>query len=175
MKKLLLLVIAFFLTTTTFAAAKDQILLYNTPKGDKVLDRLPGNAALIPIYQKKDWVKVGDPRNGHVGWVNKKQVREARNAFFRPNIQTVYIHSDESKNGKPQLNIVAYRNGKKLSQAEAKRMYEQMRKNQIAELKRMRHMTRWMDEVFQPIVILPSAPMKKQTVQQTKTNKILES
>lgn len=139
-----------------------QIMVYSAPDGKQILAKLPANTSLIPIYRQKDWIKVGNPRNGQVGWVNKAQLRQARKAFFRPDIQTIYIHSDRNKNGKLQLNIVAYKNGEKLSAEQAKRLYEVMRENQLRD---MRRMTRWMDEqffemapIFQPVIMMPAEP-----------------
>lgn len=164
------------------AANTDQIIVYSAPNTQKVLEKLPGDASLIPIYRQKQWVKVGDPRNGRVGWVNKKQVRKAREAFFRPDIQTIYIHTDRAKSGKPQLNIVAYKNGKKLSPEQAQRLYQRMRKNQLREMRRMRHMTRWMDQqffetapMFQPMIVLPAPPPKAAQPLKAQPSHTLES
>lgn len=148
-----------------------EILLYATPTSKTLEEKLPGDAALIPIYREKDWVKVGDPRNGKVGWVNRKQLREARQAFYRPDIQTIYIHTDRNAKGKPELNIVAYKNGEKLSPEQAKHMYEKIRKQQMHEMKLMhasfyREM-KSMEQVFntmpmyQPMFVLPAVSNKE--------------
>lgn len=141
-----------------------QIIVYSAPDTKKILEKLPGNAVIIPIYRQKEWVKIGDPKNGKVGWVNKEQVSKARQAFYRPDIQTIYIHADRNAKGKPQFSIVAFRNGEKLSPSEAKRLYEKMRKSQMREMKRVRYMTHWMNEEFyeamppaQPMIVLPAA------------------
>ena len=73
-------------------------------------------------------------------------MRKAREAFFHPGIQMIYIHTNRNKNGKPQLHIVAYQNGKKVSPEQARCMYDRMRKNQMQEMRHMRHMTGWVDD-----------------------------
>ena len=154
--------------TNTSQKNNDQILIYSAPHSGKILKRLPGNVALVAIYRQKDWIKVGDPRNGQVGWVNSKQMHQAREAFFRPDIQTIYIHTDRNHNGKPELNVVAYKNGKKLSPEQAQQLYEKMRKSQLREINHVRRMTQWIDDsffrmeqsMFQPIVILPALPQQ---------------
>ncbi len=87
---------------------------------------------------------LGNPKDGIVGWVNKQQVKKVRQTFYRPDIQTIYIHSDRAKSGKPVLNIVAYKNGKKLSPAEAKKLYGKIRKQQERQMHDMQRMNRMM-------------------------------
>ena len=117
-----------------------RIKLYQQPQAGQVIAQLPVNIRLVPIYQQGKWVKVGDPRNGQVGWVDLAQYRKAREQFLRPDIQTVYIQINKNeKDGKPTLNIVAYKNGKQLSQAQANELYKQMRDQQQASWRNMRH------------------------------------
>ncbi|PHQ80444.1 MAG: hypothetical protein COB66_04760 [Coxiella sp. (in: Bacteria)] len=122
-------------TSITFAAKEGAttIKLYAAPDFSKVLATIPVNANLTSIIQKKDWVKVGDRTNGQVGWINTKQYRKAREAYDEPNIQTVYVNATENNEGKPTVNIIAYKNGKKLSDKEAKLFYKKMLKQQRIE------------------------------------------
>lgn len=197
MKKLLIIftgLMGLLFSLATFAQEKNgdqQIIMYSKPNAQTIVEKLPGDAALVPIFQNKKWVKVGDPANGNVGWVNKKQLRKAREAFYRPDIQTIYIHSDQSSNGKPQLNIVAYKNGQKLSQEQAQRLYEKVRKQQMHEMKHMRRMfdhelismrqSFQMMPVFQPMIVLPAStaqrmqPLRKPAAPKAKKNDELES
>jgi hypothetical protein len=157
------------------AAERGTILLYAAPNNGKLVEKLPGNTALIPIYQQKKWLKVGDPRNGKVGWVNRQQWQAARNAFYRPDIQTVYIHSDHNKKGKPEFNIVAYKNGKKLSPELAKRLYRKIRQQQIQQARSMRRSFNWIDQPFfeagrfpfEPSLVVPSKLKSSHKVRQT--------
>jgi len=153
-----LLIVIFSLVSMAFAAQTmalksvqqkvEKILLYAAPNTNHVIEKLDPNAALIPIIDKGAWTKVADPRNGRVGWIQRQQVRSAREAFYRPDIQTVYISRKASKSGYPALNIVAYKNGKKVSPAKTKRMYQQIRKQQAWERNRMRQITSVFDDPY---------------------------
>lgn len=72
LKTSLLLVTAIFsLSTTTISMAK-IINLYDQPKTDaKVIGTLDSTVGMVPIFTPKesDWMKVGDPKNGDVGWI----------------------------------------------------------------------------------------------------------
>ena len=94
-----------------------------------------------------------------MGWVDKKQVHNARVAFYRPDIQTVYIHNDRNAKGKPELNIVAYRNGKQLSKEQASALYENMRKQQQREMRNMQYMSNWMHEMSSGMPLFAIAPL----------------
>ncbi len=123
-----------------------KIWLYATPNSKaKVINKIAANARLIPIWQKGEWVKVGNPHNGKVAWVNREQMFKARNNWNRPDIQTIYIQTTSNKNGKPTINVIAYRNGKAVTKKEAQRLYKQLRKEQKWEWSNSRRMSRWMD------------------------------
>ena len=109
------------------------VTLYASQKGKKVTSTLPVNAPLVRIFQQGDWVKVGNPKDGSVGWVNKKQYQQALRAYYQPQIKTLYVSSSDDKAGKPEINVVAYKNGEKVSDKEAKAMYEKLRAQQKAQ------------------------------------------
>lgn len=116
----------------------DFVLLYDKPDKGKVLTQLAPNLRLVPIIQKGNWVKVGDPRNGKVGWINLVQYEKARNSYYKPDIQTLFISlTSNNKNGKPTLNVVAYKNGKKISKKEANKIYSRLRKKQEEQFQKL--------------------------------------
>ncbi|MDE3400997.1 MAG: SH3 domain-containing protein, partial [Coxiella burnetii] len=133
---------------------------------------------------QKGWIKVGDPRNGEVGWVNRDQYHEALQKYYQPDIQTVFIRAEHNEKGKRTIDVVAYKNGKKLTDKEAQQLYEQIKNQQAKESRYMRHVfwdmdklmaqqmrafSRWMDNpwngnlsdfdptVVQPLIILSPA------------------
>src|SRR5690349_1337169 len=54
-----------------------NITLYTTPDTkSKVVSTVPLGQALVVILQQKDWVKVADPRNGDVGWVQQQTLTQ---------------------------------------------------------------------------------------------------
>lgn len=61
---------------SSYANAK-EINLYADPKSDaKVLGKVDLAEGVIPIFSSKegDWMKVGDPRNGNVGWIKSSDM-----------------------------------------------------------------------------------------------------
>jgi len=136
------------LAVNKMQSVEDRIFMYSDYHAKKITEKVLANTALIPIYRHKDWIKMGNPKNGHVGWVNERQMQQARRVFFRPDIQTIYMHTGHNAQGKPQLNIVAYRNGKKLSSQEAQHLYQTMRHNQQHEVERMQRIEQWMNASF---------------------------
>jgi len=130
------------------AVDNNPIRLFSAPDSNKIVQELPGNAVLVPIYRKGLWCEVGDPATGKVGWVNTQQLEKARQDFYRSDIQTVFIHSSQSPQGKPELSVVAYVNGKKVSQEDAKRLYQKIRKQQLWQLKRPRMIFQDLDDEF---------------------------
>lgn len=110
--------------------ATPEVVLYESEAGKTVTQKLPINTHLIKIYQKKDWIKVANPNDGSVGWINQTQYQKAVDEFNQPNVQEVFISKSVDKNNKPEINVVAYKNGKPVSQQEANAMYEKIKQEQ---------------------------------------------
>lgn len=69
MKKTLAILLCSVACSSSFAA---DINLYDQPKADaKTVGKIDPAIGIIPIFSSNDgvWLKVGDPRNGNVGWV----------------------------------------------------------------------------------------------------------
>lgn len=142
-----------------------EIKLYAHPSDDaKVIQSLPVSARLVPIFRKGEWVKVGSRHDGAVGWINVKQYHHAKRAyyqrFFHDNTETVYIHTE--KDGKKGEKIVAYRNGKKLSDEQADALYKKMQMQQKQQWHEMQRFNRQMNRMMQGALMdaeRPFAPM----------------
>jgi hypothetical protein len=70
------IIMLFVLLFSTFAFAK-EINMYDEPKdGAKVVGTVDMTVGVIPIFTPKEgtWMKVGDPRNGNVGWIKSSDV-----------------------------------------------------------------------------------------------------
>lgn len=132
-----------FLSGVVQATTKEQqVVIYNAPKlSAKVVTKTNPMQRLIPIYQKKNWIKVGNPVDGKTGWINRDQYNQALQAYYQSNIQTIYIHSRRDNNGKLTTNVIAYRNGKKLSKKEAEKLYKRLKQQE-------QHNLRSMQQVF---------------------------
>lgn len=127
-------------TSFSALAADPKIVVYEKPDvKSAVVSQLSPNNPIIPFYKEKDWVKVGLPQNGLVGWVNIQAYVQAREEFYRPNLQTVYVqvNSTGDKN-----NIVAYKNGKKLNDTEATQLYQKL------QLQNQQHMKFWLNNAI---------------------------
>lgn len=71
------LLFTFIFSSLLFAKEVD---LYDAPKADaKVTGKIDLSAGVIPIYTPKegDWIKVGDPHNGNVGWLKSSEMNSA--------------------------------------------------------------------------------------------------
>ena len=88
----------------------------------------------VKITQSQEnpaWIKVGlHNAQGTVGWLNTKQYRQAQDAFYQPDIQTVFVHVTHEANGKPTYNVVAYKNGQKVTDQQAREFYHKIRREQ---------------------------------------------
>lgn len=137
--------------SSTVSNQDNLVKLYNKPD-DKgaVIRQLAPNIRLIPIYQQGDWIKVGNPQDGQVGWINALQYQKARTAYYRPDIQTLYVHIDGANKGKkPTLNVVAYNNGKRLSDKDALALYHKLRAEQQKQYQRMQQFSLSMTQMMQ--------------------------
>lgn len=127
------------------------------------------NHYLIPIFQKDGWIKVGDPTNGDVGWINKEQYQKAMNTAIHESLQTVYIEQiDNAAQGKPS-EITVYQNGKKLTGEEAKAIYTKIEKQQQQMQQSMQafqtRMNNWMDQNMQMAnVPMPTFPLMQPVI-----------
>jgi len=151
MKKLLIAlalltsVAAFSATTQTPAKKIIQpvtIDLYASPNAtSKIVKKIPINSDLAIIFHKGNWVEVGDHTTGATGWLSLQQYQAAKQDFYQShlhaNVNTLFIQMSKDKNGKAI--VEAYRNGKKLSEADANKLYDHMRKQQEMQWKAMAH------------------------------------
>lgn len=112
----------------------------------QVVEKVHIGQPLVPIFHQHGWEKVANRHNGNVGWVNVKQYRHTLQQAMQPDIQTVYIQREKVRQGqKPQMTIVAYRNGKKVSDQEAKAIYHRIRHQENMQQRQWMQFDRDMD------------------------------
>lgn len=155
-----------------------EISLYESPDlKSKVTQNLPINTDLVAIYNKGDWVKVGNKANGDTGWINVAQYREAKQNFYKnyyhENFTSIFFNWTKDKNGKTM--IEAYRNGKKLSNADAQKLYDQMREqeqHQWEAMQRFNHMIdqQFRDDFFNMPIMMPGIVVIEQPIKTSKQN-----
>lgn len=71
-------VIAVGLVLTSFSAFAKEISLYDQPNNNaKVVGTVDPATGIVPIFSPKpgDWIKIGDPRNGNVGWIKSTELK----------------------------------------------------------------------------------------------------
>lgn len=144
-----LLMSAFVCAASQATENQNQINLYKVPQlKAEVLENLSPEQQLVFIFYKDGWIKVGDPRNGNVGWVNSDQYRKAMEVYYQPNIQTVFICAERDGKVKPTINAIAYKNDRKLPEKEAQQLYERIKNQQARELRYMQHIFEYMDNLI---------------------------
>lgn len=166
-------------TTEKKSPGATEISLYESPDlKAKVTSMLPVNTDFIAIYNKGDWVKVGNKANGDTGWINLPQYREAKQDFYKKyyhqNFTSVFFNWTKDKDGKTV--IEAYRNGKKLSDADAQKLYDQMRmqeQNQWNAMQRFNQMIdlQFADSFFNMPMMMPGIVVIEHPVQLQEKNK----
>ena len=67
-----------FLGLISFSALAATLSLYQNPDStSNVIGSVKEGQAIIPIFNRGDWIKVGDPSNGNVGWVTKDMLQKS--------------------------------------------------------------------------------------------------
>ncbi len=66
------------LMLVSFNAFATTLSLYQNPDSkSNVIATVKEGQAIIPIFTQGDWIKVGDPTNGNVGWVSKDTLQKS--------------------------------------------------------------------------------------------------
>ena len=123
-----------FISFSGQAKPKNNIIkLYTKPSTRaSVVTKINPLKNLVPIYQKGAWVKVGDPENGDVGWININEYQSAVRKLTGTQEKTLYLqYVNKPNNKKPTL--IVYENGKKLSKKRALDVYKHMQKQETEE------------------------------------------
>ncbi|HLB55830.1 MAG TPA: SH3 domain-containing protein [Coxiellaceae bacterium] len=159
-------------------AVISTINLYELPEtNSKIIKTLPLFSNLVAIYRKDDWMKVGDRADGTTGWINLSQYNQAKNNYyqehFKMNSDFIYLQSEKNDKGKTE--IVAYRNGKKLTPAEAKELYDHMQLQEQKQWNAMQRFNQMMDQqmqsVFQMPLMMPNIVVIQQPINTEKNEK----
>ncbi len=123
-----------------------EITLYSDKNlKSKVIDTftLP-NENYVGFFSVDDWLKVYNKHDGATYWINQSQLHDAQKAYHmaqqakwqqemqlhKPQSTYIYIEKKQRKDAKPETKIIAYENGKALSDKDAKALYNNMQDNQ---------------------------------------------
>lgn len=134
--------IKFLLTSVLFLASfsvyAKEIPMFDQPVADaKETGKIDLAAGIIPIFSSKDgkWMKVGDPRNGNVGWIKSSDVNDSNSKMTFTYTQRVIDNGKDT--GPRTYQIIEYGNQSKLSSDDAKKMIQKMQAQQEAQQKAM--------------------------------------
>lgn len=122
---------------------KSRVVLYSGPNKKKKIQSLPVWSRLVVILRKGNWVKVGNPQDGTVGWVNIPEWRQAQQ-------QAIHLVTDTESFSinKQGDKLVVYKDGKKLANKEAQQFYQRWQSQQVKQQRQMRHYFRDFDRMM---------------------------
>jgi hypothetical protein len=92
MKKSVLIASSLLISLTISNAFARAVTMYDEPKaGAKSVGTIDSSKPLVPIFTSKDgdWMKVGNPDNGDVGWVKASDLSAGTGSGFSFSQQTV--------------------------------------------------------------------------------------
>lgn len=126
-----------------------KLTLRASPSDDaKVVDKVTPWRQLIPIYKKRNWLKVGDPKNGKVGWINLQQYYKVIADMQKSLSDSIFIAAAGDPNQQSDYDIIVYKDGKKLDKKEAAVVLQQMIKRQVHMQKKFMAMQQQMNNMF---------------------------
>lgn len=133
------------------------IILYEAPAtSSKVIGKVDLWQTLIPIYKNKGWVKVGDPKDGKVGWVNIKDYHKTVADYTKLKTSSIYVQTKQlADKGKKQV-IEVYENGKKVTGKKAQEIYKKMQQQEAKTEAQINKMQQQMNKMMQDFSSMPS-------------------
>lgn len=180
-KLLSLMLFIFGIFSASVCLAKDIILYEQPQEKSKIVGSIDLAKGIIPIYTPKngEWMKVGDPQNGNVGWIKSSEITANGNGTFTFSQRIL----DDGK-GAHTYQIIEYGKPENLTgeqmQTMIQKMQNQQRSAQQNMQKAIQNMVNEINSLYQkswgintgtpiimPIVILPAeqntgnAPKKK--------------
>jgi hypothetical protein len=136
------------ISTLAFAAT---INLYEKPdSASKIITTIKTGDRLIPIFytEKKDWVKIANPKNGDVGWAQASELKcPVIITNINGNITQQQIVTDE--NHPKVYNVIQYSGTKELKPEDAQKMVKDTELQQQKIDESMQQMQQHMQQIFQ--------------------------
>lgn len=128
-----------------------SVSIYAEPQTkSKIITTIAQGHSLIPVFEQKDWVKVANPDNGDIGWVQKtifdQNTRTVGTVNNNANVRE-YLITNKDKDGKAQgtYRIITYSNTKPLDEQQAQALFNRIKEQQ----RRMQEsFNRMMDDAF---------------------------
>lgn len=136
------------------------INLYEQPKADaKLVGTVETNSGIILIFTPKnsDWIKVGDPRNGNVGWIKQSDLKGTTEFSFSQRFVT-------TGSAPSNYQVFQYGTPKSLTPEEANAMAKRIQENQAAMQKAIQNMFNNINQsmpVIMPVIFVPEKTNSK--------------
>lgn len=190
MKKIINCLLGFFVLIFAAAVFATTLNIYEKPdENSKLIATMKTGDQLMPIFytEKRDWVKVANPKNGEVGWAKVKELQgPIIITSFNDKVMQQQIVGDTAKN--PQVySIIQYTGPKELKPEDAQEMAKKIQKQQQEMENSMRQMQKNMQlmiqdmfksfdrsfytfPVIQPVIVVPdkeSMAIKKKKEEKT--------
>ncbi|PIQ43441.1 MAG: hypothetical protein COV52_04685 [Gammaproteobacteria bacterium CG11_big_fil_rev_8_21_14_0_20_46_22] len=184
MKRLTASLMMFMLSALALSATPGVPLYQNKSLHSKIVSHIALDAPIVPIYEKGDWLKVGNTHNGQVGWVNLKQYQALKQKAMRPVVKTITV-TRVQQHGQPE-SLVVYENGRRVKGEKAQKLYRaaqaqqtQMNQQFMTTQREIDQMMRQQQQAFQTmmqtameslpenqasLLPAPKTPMEKQAV-----------
>ncbi|MEM9243246.1 MAG: hypothetical protein AAGA27_04210 [Pseudomonadota bacterium] len=147
-----------------------RVILYADPSlNAKKIEEVSLSQHLIPFFRHgSDWIKVANPANGNSGWVNIDQFKQTIKAARQQQLHLLEVNAHKKGNGSayPSVNesvfiqvhpnahgepdVVAYRNGQRLTDKEAKALLKNLQAQQNMMIKKDALMQQQAQNITQP-------------------------
>lgn len=147
--KLKTFLLSLFTLTLSLAANAAEINLYDLPNSNaKPVGTIDMSVGVIPIFTSKDgvWVKVGDPRNGNVGWIKANDLNNAQgNSSVFSYMQRI-INDGNNANS---YQFIQLRNAPAVTPEQAQKLQVQQQVIQQSIQRNVQDMMNGMQNIFQ--------------------------
>ena len=152
-----LFTITLFLLLGTSTGFAKLLALYDQPlENAKIVGKIDSEAGIVPIFTTKagDWIKVGDPKNGNVGWIKSDELSSTSPTTSGFTFTQRFVNDGKG----PQSYVVQFGTPKPLTSEQTKAMMKQMEDLQMQiqkEMQRMMNGVLGQQWTISPAFILP--------------------
>lgn len=122
---------AILMVTLAGNIAAKPLKLYDQPKADaKVVGSIESSNGVVPIYtpEHSDWMKVGDPKNGNVGWINVNDLSD--NSGSSATQFSMTQKTIETKSGPKTVQMVEFSTPKTMTPQESLALQKEIQTRQ---------------------------------------------
>src|SRR6185312_9955517 len=158
------LFLALFTLFFTLALFAKNVSLYDQPKSDaKVIGTIDPSTGIVPIFTPKegDWIKVGNPKNGDVGWIKSSDLVQAGASSGSFSFSQKIVGTDKG----PQSYVFQFGVPAPLTKEQTDALYKRIEAQQEAIQKSVQQIIQdtfshynaadWNFPIIMPVVVMP--------------------